>query len=176
MKKISNLQKRKNNENSKYWQKKALAEWSNLIRIKNKCEICGSKENLQAHHIFSKNHFKKYKYHPKNGICLCSSCHRFGRFSAHGNGIFFSHFLSKHFPRRWAWANDVVTAEYEAHIAAHEAEQASKPPLGGFDRREAAIAQGTNNYKKNTHKKIYENLQELKRDIEENNLSKYIDN
>ena len=39
------------------------------------CEICGSKENLEAHHIIPVSHSKRFMYIDTNGMTLCRDCH-----------------------------------------------------------------------------------------------------
>lgn len=41
-------------------------QYPSLYRKKNKCEACGSTENLRTHHI---------KYYPPMRVTLCSKCH-----------------------------------------------------------------------------------------------------
>lgn len=48
-----------------------------------KCEYCGTTENLNAHHIFSRNK-RSVKFDIENGICICAKHHVFSSdFSAH---------------------------------------------------------------------------------------------
>ncbi|TCS94981.1 HNH endonuclease [Hazenella coriacea] len=53
-------------------------EWSKFIRNKdgNKCRVCNSKEQLTAHHLYSKSKYPQFMYHKWNGLTLCESCHR----------------------------------------------------------------------------------------------------
>jgi 5-methylcytosine-specific restriction endonuclease McrA len=79
--------------------RKALKKWSLIVRArdKNKCQICGSTKNLNAHHIIPKeNH--DLMFEPMNGICLCVKCHKFGLASAHKNGFYFISWLAKNRP------------------------------------------------------------------------------
>lgn len=63
-----------------------------------KCENCERKDRLNAHHIESYSLNKELRYDPRNGMCLCSTCHKFGRFSAHKSFIFmFRIMFSKRF-------------------------------------------------------------------------------
>lgn len=39
------------------------------------CVICGSKDDLEAHHIIPVSHSRKYMYVDTNGITLCKRCH-----------------------------------------------------------------------------------------------------
>lgn len=40
-----------------------------------KCEVCGSKGKLQAHHKNGWSWAVMERYNPDNGACLCSKCH-----------------------------------------------------------------------------------------------------
>lgn len=44
------------------------------------CVVCGSKDDIQAHHIDSWKNNKELRYETKNGITLCRTCH----LKAHG--------------------------------------------------------------------------------------------
>lgn len=65
--KASNLRRRTNT---------TLSHWAQQV-IKNHpfCAICGSKENLEAHHIIPVAHCERTKFTPTNGIALCRDCH-----------------------------------------------------------------------------------------------------
>lgn len=65
--KEANLKKRTNT---------TINHWA-LQTIKHQpyCRICGSKENLCAHHIIPVSHSRKYMYCETNGITLCQKCH-----------------------------------------------------------------------------------------------------
>ena len=93
-------------------------------RANNKCEICGmckgdkhpntgKPQKVEAHHIMNrKNKNSPLKFDLRNLICLCGTCHKFGRFSAHGHGIWFGEWLRINKPKQHAWilkhSNDVV--------------------------------------------------------------------
>lgn len=52
--------------------------WSKSIKELdgNKCIVCNSTENLEAHHLFSVSVFPELELTPENGITLCVWCHR----------------------------------------------------------------------------------------------------
>ena len=53
-----------------------LNHWAiRIIKFHPFCAICGSKDNLQAHHIIPVSHSRKYMYEDTNGITLCAKCH-----------------------------------------------------------------------------------------------------
>lgn len=58
--------------------KKDLLEiWSMVVRARehNRCEICGARGVMNAHHIRTKK-FMSTAYDLKNGVCLCPTHHR----------------------------------------------------------------------------------------------------
>lgn len=66
--KVENLNKRSNT---------TLNHWaSQIIKHRPCCYVCGSPENLEAHHIIPVSHSEKYKYWSTNGITLCHKCHQ----------------------------------------------------------------------------------------------------
>lgn len=50
--------------------------WAKKVKKKGKCEICGSKEKLVAHHIVPWEYSIKGRTDINNGMCLCSNCHK----------------------------------------------------------------------------------------------------
>jgi 5-methylcytosine-specific restriction endonuclease McrA len=52
-------------------------KWRSLVLEKDKhmCKMCGSKDNLEVHHILPYKYFPHHKYNVKNGITLCVKCH-----------------------------------------------------------------------------------------------------
>lgn len=44
-------------------------------RDDNKCVICGSERDLDAHHITNRNLMPKGGYVAENGVTLCGNCH-----------------------------------------------------------------------------------------------------
>lgn len=72
--------------------RKALVAWSQEVRERDghKCQICGihdkeinkngKKTILNAHHVICKEGtFKHLMFDVGNGLCLCTSCHKFSR-------------------------------------------------------------------------------------------------
>ena len=54
----------------------SLNNWANqVIKHRPFCEICGAKDNLEAHHIIPVAHSKKYAYAVVNGMTLCRDHH-----------------------------------------------------------------------------------------------------
>ena len=81
--------------------KKADDLWSKVVRKVGSCEVCGKRENLNAHHIFTR-HNKSTRWDLDNGICLCSGCHVFSdKFSAHKTPTDFTYWLEKQYSREY---------------------------------------------------------------------------
>jgi 5-methylcytosine-specific restriction endonuclease McrA len=55
----------------------AAKEWFKFLYVKfrRKCAICGSKEKLEAHHIFPVSKYPLLIFDKRNGIILCTKCH-----------------------------------------------------------------------------------------------------
>ncbi len=82
--------------------------WSRAILSKGKCEICGKKESLNAHHIVGRRNLA-LRWDLKNGVCLCAGCHTFKTLSAHQNPEFFHFWLEEH---RWEDLRDINCIMY----------------------------------------------------------------
>ena len=54
---------------------KRVREWKKKVLEKGKCEICGSTENLEAHHYIKWSEFPQGRIDINNGMCLCHKCH-----------------------------------------------------------------------------------------------------
>lgn len=56
--------------------KSKLKLWSNLVKRRDKsCKLCGSIENLEAHHVKSYKDNPDLRFDIDNGITLCLKCH-----------------------------------------------------------------------------------------------------
>jgi hypothetical protein len=76
-------------KNSKGIDKRLDDAWSLLVKLKagNKCEVCGKRNNLNSHHVYSRSK-KSTRWYVPNGICLCVGCHVFSsKFSFHKTPI-----------------------------------------------------------------------------------------
>ena len=51
--------------------------WRDAVYEKNNytCAICGSKEDIQAHHIKSFDNYPELRFDIENGVALCKTCH-----------------------------------------------------------------------------------------------------
>lgn len=81
--------------NKKKLIKKADKLWSEIIRSKGRCEVCGRTDTLNAHHIVSRsNHYLRHE--TRNGVCLCALHHVFGNQSAHKDPLWFYDWLDSY--------------------------------------------------------------------------------
>ena len=87
---------------------KKLKEWSRRIRINMTCQVCGSMENLDSHHLLPKERWPEYKFELMNGICVCKKCHKFGKFSFHKNPIWSSEWLKSNHPKLFNWVMNTM--------------------------------------------------------------------
>lgn len=71
--------------------------WRDKVKEKKFCEICGRKENLNAHHIIGRRNLN-LRWDLRNLCVLCPYCHTFGINSAHQNPLFFLDWMKKHRP------------------------------------------------------------------------------
>jgi len=68
------------------YRKEADLLWSLEIRSVGCCEVCGSRNALNAHHILEKSVWTHLRHDLSNGICLCAHCHTFSpKLSPHTN-------------------------------------------------------------------------------------------
>ncbi len=77
--------------------RKLLKLWSLTVRAKyeNRCIICGSTQNINAHHLIHKA-IQKYKFDINNGVALCCKHHLFDfKISAHKGSYLFFEFLKE---------------------------------------------------------------------------------
>ena len=85
---------------SKKWYKRECDKlWSKVVRLraKNKCELCGSINTLNSHHIFGRKAMST-RYDTDNGILLCFKCHFV---EAHQNPARFYIWLVEKRGREW---------------------------------------------------------------------------
>jgi 5-methylcytosine-specific restriction endonuclease McrA len=50
--------------------------WKKKVKSVGKCEVCGSKKNLVAHHVIPWAYSIKGRTDVSNGQCLCEDCHK----------------------------------------------------------------------------------------------------
>lgn len=58
-----------------WWLKRSIL-WSKDVRTRDKCcQMCGSRDNLEAHHVHPKGHYPSARFLLANGLTLCTGCH-----------------------------------------------------------------------------------------------------
>lgn len=64
-------------DHSGFYDDSGLTSWSTQVKqnANHTCEICGSTESLEAHHIQPKATHPEMALDPANGACLCHHCH-----------------------------------------------------------------------------------------------------
>ena len=79
--------------------KKLDTAWSEAVkkRAGHKCEVCGTSEGLNSHHIIGRTN-RTTRWDVRNGVSLCVSHHKFGRQSAHEDPLWFKEWLED---ERW---------------------------------------------------------------------------
>lgn len=92
---IKRLLKKLRNKCYKMWRMRVLERWGGV------CVVCGSTKLPNCHHIVPKEPpaFAALRYDPINGIVMCPTHHKFGKFSAHKNPLWFVHFLRLKVPQ-----------------------------------------------------------------------------
>jgi hypothetical protein len=91
--------------------KASLDLWAKIVKLIGKCELCGCYwQTLHAHHMIPKSGLGiKYSRDPKNGICLCESCHKkahpgWSRFRNSGLAIHELHErIKEKCPQKYQW-------------------------------------------------------------------------
>lgn len=52
-----------------------VRKWTEAIKARGECKICGARDQLEAHHIIHWADFPQGRIDPGNGVCLCAACH-----------------------------------------------------------------------------------------------------
>ena len=87
--------------------------WAMIIREVGYCQVCGTSDSLNAHHMIEVgNHL--FRCDLRNGICLCASHHMYSSdISAHGRkggvmsaGVRFTDWMKANKPEQWDWFMD----------------------------------------------------------------------
>ena len=92
--------------------KKSLDKlWSKLVKIQAgyKCEVCGKNENqcrLNSHHIIGRTN-RMTRWDLRNGCCLCTQHHKFGKQSAHEDAPWFDEWLQKYRKKDYEYINSI---------------------------------------------------------------------
>lgn len=120
------IQKRKEKRDLKAAPKNKMAIWADIVgeNYGERCAVCGcgqvEKKNkdgtpklskagkpiisyLHKHHLLPRERYPEFKFEPINGIALCPTHHKFGKYSAHRNPIWFTLWLRDKFPEVYLW-------------------------------------------------------------------------
>jgi len=91
------MSKAKQEKELKLLKRKCLFLWKARVkeRAGKKCEICGKKKRLNAHHIESYSVNKALRYDKRNGALVCITDHKFGRFAMHKSFCATFNFMSQ---------------------------------------------------------------------------------
>lgn len=130
---VSRIDRRKAKRAAKAAPRSRLKEWSESVRACGRCAVCGARPSnrfnkdgsikrinrrqadgtivlgepiivpLNAHHLLPKERYPEFRFLPINGICLCPQHHKYSKFSAHRNPIWFTLWLRKHRPEQYVW-------------------------------------------------------------------------
>lgn len=80
--------------------------WGKVIRARGYCSVCGETSQLQAHHLIARTRHR-YRYDPRNGICLCFKHHQLdNNISPHASmssALNFVAFLKKNNPQQYRY-------------------------------------------------------------------------
>lgn len=58
-----------------WWLKRSIS-WSKEVRARDKCcQMCQSRDNLEAHHCHPRGSFPSVRFVLANGLTLCRDCH-----------------------------------------------------------------------------------------------------
>jgi hypothetical protein len=82
-----------------------LKIWSLKVRARdfNKCVVCFSSNNIDAHHLLPKERYPLLELELMNGIAVCKKHHKFGKFSFHRNPFWASEWLRCFRPEKYYW-------------------------------------------------------------------------
>ena len=117
-KKKSDLQKRKDKQDSQYWNNKCHAAVTEFAH-KSSCIICGRVEGevalVAGHHLIRKSKSRLLRWHPMNIVPLCEEHHMQSvKCAAHSENVLavaaFVEYLKENYPRRHAWLEENADA------------------------------------------------------------------
>ena len=94
-------------------EKQCMRLWGEIVRIRagGHCEYCGTSDQVQAHHVFTRS-TGRTKYDPDNGCLLCSGHHFF---VAHKNPLKFKEWLTEKRGQTW-WTKLRMAANVRGKI------------------------------------------------------------
>jgi len=117
---MAKRRKRKNPDIPAKGRLKDIADrlWSLAVRDDwaNKCAVCGTGSELNAHHLISRQH-QTTRYDLRNGICLCARHHKWcGDMSPHENAEGFRQWMEKNHPLRRQWWSETIATQAYKHF------------------------------------------------------------
>ena len=90
--------------------------WSEIIRSKKCCEICGRPNANNPHHVIGRVNYI-LRWNIRNGCLLCAGCHTAHRFSAHNDPLYFMDWFKKTRPEDYEYLrekkNELWDKDYE---------------------------------------------------------------
>lgn len=88
----------------------ALKAWSKAVQDRDghKCSICQHTEHIQSHHILDKRYYKEHSLNIDVGVSICIVHHKWGKFAAHTNALWFTYWLQKNRPEQYQKCLDLV--------------------------------------------------------------------
>ena len=93
----------RDNPFSRYWKKEADSLWSRVVKRAGRCAFCGSRFNLQAHHLVPRGYYFT-RHRIECGLCLCRYHHLYcWKISPHLAPKDFEKWLKKNFPSKYRW-------------------------------------------------------------------------
>ena len=93
---------------------KKLRLWSQAVRNRDGhvCQVCGSTGLLNSHHMLDRQHYPEHKFDINCGILLCVRCHKWGKRSFHGTGMWACEWLRRNKPEAYAWVMGHIEKEF----------------------------------------------------------------
>lgn len=83
------------------WSEAVKADWAG------KCAVCGTRSNIQAHHLIFKSGVNAHRYTLRNGMALCAS-HHMGSYqcSPHNGPVGFGAWMARNHPSIVEWCEN----------------------------------------------------------------------
>jgi 5-methylcytosine-specific restriction endonuclease McrA len=103
---------RRDNKRYAHLPSKKHERWSKEVRgnYSYTCAVCGSTENVEAHHIVPRSFSEELLYTIENGVALCQKCHTSGKYAIHRNEDYWNSESENGFRIKfWNWAFEVKT-------------------------------------------------------------------
>jgi 5-methylcytosine-specific restriction endonuclease McrA len=104
---------RRRKKSRKSTRRQLLTAWSLQVRERDhfRCQVCGSEQYTQAHHLLPKRFYPQFMLDPDCGITLCARHHSMSGLSAETNGLWFSEWMKRNRPWQHQWVLDRVAGD-----------------------------------------------------------------